>query len=112
MTSTTRKQRRYDHRLRELVWQTQNVDVAVSRGVPRSTARGWLAPTTAPVVTLHVANHETIHLQQEVIALRHQIDRLAALLRLMVLLLKLSGFSFAKVRLPDNTAKNAADAGH
>jgi len=73
--------------------------------VPRSTARGWLAPRSTPVVTLNVANEDTIRLRQEVLALRHRVDRLVALLRLMTLLLKVSGFSLAKARLPDGAAK-------
>lgn len=105
MPSTVRKQRRYDHRLRELVSKTNSVDMALRHGVPRSTARGWLAPTATPVVTLNVANEDTTRLRQEVIALRLRVDRLVALLRLMTVLLKLSGFSFARVRLPDAAAK-------
>jgi hypothetical protein len=105
MTSTTRTQRRYDHRLRELVCEANSVDLAVRHGVPRSTARGWLAATGMPVVTLNVAHHDAIRLRQEVISLRQRVDRLVALLRLMALLLKLSGFSFAKIRLPDGAAK-------
>ncbi len=53
MISTTRTQRRYDHRLRELVYKAKDVDLAVRYGVPRSTAHGWLAPTTTPIVTLN-----------------------------------------------------------
>lgn len=105
MTSTTRMQRRYDHRLRELVYKAKSVDVAMRHGVPRSTARGWLAPMTTPVVTLNVANHDPFRLQQEVTALRRRVDRLVALLRLMVLLFKVSGFSFERVRLPEGAAK-------
>ena len=56
-------------------------------------------------MTLNVANQDAIGLRQEVIALRLRVDRLVALLRLMTLLLKVSGFSFAKVRLPDGAAK-------
>ena len=37
MTSTTRIQHRYDHRLRELVQSTSDVEYAIQRGVPRST---------------------------------------------------------------------------
>ena len=74
-------------------------------GVPRSTARGWLTATATPVVTLNGADQDAIGLRQEVIALRLRVDRLVALLRLMTLLLKLSGFSFARVRLPDGAAK-------
>ena len=105
MPSTTRTQRRYDHRLRELVRNANSVDVAVRHGVPRSTARGWLAPLTTPVVTLNVANQDATRLQQEVIALRRRVDCLVALLRLMVLLLKVSGFSIDRVRLPEDATK-------
>jgi hypothetical protein len=105
MTSTVRTQRRYDHRLRELVCKTKSVDVALCHGVPRSTARGWLSATATPIVTLKGTDQDVRGLRQEVIALRLRVDRLVALLRLMTLLLKLSGFSFARVRLPDGAAK-------
>jgi hypothetical protein len=42
MTSSTRTQQRYDHRLRRLIQTTGDLDLAVSHGVPRSMARGWL----------------------------------------------------------------------
>jgi len=105
MTSTTRTQRRYDHRLREMVCNSKNIDAAVGVGVPRSTARGWLAPMAAPVVTLPAANHDNIHLQQQVLVLRRRLDRLVSLLRLITLLLKVANFSLARVRLPEGTAK-------
>ena len=54
MTSTTRIQHRYDHRLRELVQSTGDVEHAIQRGVPRSTARGWLTATRAEVVTVDI----------------------------------------------------------
>jgi hypothetical protein len=101
MFSTVRTQRRCDHRLRELVCKTKGLDAAIRHGVPRSTARGRLAATATPAVTLNVAGHDAIRLRKEVIALRLRVDRLVALLRLMALLLRVSGFSFAKVRLPD-----------
>lgn len=105
MTSTIRTLRRYDHRLREMVCNSKNIDAALSQGVPRSTARGWLAPRTALVVTVPATSHDTIHLQQQVIALRSRIDQLVSLLRLITVLLKVAGFSLARVRLPDGTAK-------
>ena len=105
MTSSTRTQRRYDHRLRELVCRAKNVEVAVRHGVPRSTARGWLAPMATAVVTLHAPDQSAAALQQEVHALWRRVDRLTALLRLMVLVLKLSGCSLAKIRLPDGAVK-------
>ena len=49
MTTSRRPQRRYDHRLRDLVHSTGDATIATDLGVPRSTARGWLrkAPRVA-----------------------------------------------------------------
>jgi hypothetical protein len=41
MTTRSRPQRRYDHRLRDLVQRTGDLTIATDLGVPRSTARGW-----------------------------------------------------------------------
>ena len=46
--TTARPQRRYDHRLRELVQRAGDLTIATDLGVPPSTARGWLS--TAPTV--------------------------------------------------------------
>ena len=56
MATTTRFQRKYDHRLRELVRATGNIEVARKRGVPPSTARGWVKATKAEVVTIDIAD--------------------------------------------------------
>ena len=105
MPTTTRFQRRYDHRLRSLVQTTGDLELAIRHGVPRSTARGWRTKTTTEVVSLDVVELDTIRLQHEVIQLRRRIARLVSLLRLVVIVLKVSGISFARVRLPEGTAK-------
>ncbi len=105
MTSATRTLRRYDHRLRDLVRSTGDIGHAERRGVPRSTARGWLTSTRAEVVTLHVVDMDVFILQQEVVALRARVERLVAFLRLVVVLLKVSGFSLACARLSDGATK-------
>ena len=105
MTSTTRVQHRYDHRLRELVRSTGDVECAIRRGVPRSTARGWLTSNRTEVITVDVADMDALRLQQEVLELRDRVQRLVALLRIMAVLLKVSGFSLEGSRLPDGTAK-------
>ncbi len=46
-----------------------------------------------------------MRLQHEVIRLRRRIARLVCLLRLVVIVLKVSGISFARVRLPEGTVK-------
>ena len=105
MTSTTRIQHRYDHRLLELVRSTGDVEYAIQRGVPRSTARGWLTATRAEVVTVDIVDMDALRLQQEVLELRSRVQRLVALLRLLAVLLKVSRFSLSSTRLPDGTAK-------
>ena len=79
MNSTIRFQRRYDHRLRNLVRSTGDIRHAIRRGVPRSTARGWLTSTRDEVVTVDVLDMDRLMLQEEVLKLRHHVDKLGAL---------------------------------
>lgn len=101
MATTTCTQRRYDHRLKELVRSTQDIECAVRQGVPRSTARGWLQDPGAKVMTIDVVNMDAIELQQEVLQLRRRNHKLIALLRVLLAVLKLSGYSLNESRLPD-----------
>jgi putative transposase len=105
MSALTRTQRKYDHRLRELVQSTGSVDVAVRRGVPRSTAYGWRNKPSTEVMTLDVLNKDMLKLQQEVVVLQRRNERLVSLLRLLVVARKVTGFSLTRVRLPDESAK-------
>ena len=107
MATTTRSQSRYDHRLRDLVRTTQDITCALHRGVPRSTARGWLARPAARVVTIDVLSRDTMQLQQEVLRLRTRIQKLIALLRVLLVVLKISRFSFGQTRLPDGHDKRS-----
>ena len=101
MVTTTRTQNRYDHRLRELVRTTQDVSYAVQCGVPRSTARGWLTVPSVKVVTLDSLNMNATRLQREVLRLQTRIQKLIALLRVLLVVLELSQFSLKQTRLPD-----------
>jgi len=105
MIPTTRPRHAYDHRLRDLVRSTGNIEHATRRGVPRSTARGWPSARRARLVTLDVADPDQRRLQHEVLALRRRLDRLLALLRLMVVLWKVSGFSLSGLRFPDPASR-------
>ena len=105
MPTTGRPQQRYDHRLRNLVQRTGDVTVATDRGVPRSTARGWLGAAPTVVVGLDVADLTEPELRQEVLNLRRRVLKLRALLRLVLALLRTSGFRLTGARLPDGQAK-------
>ncbi len=105
MSPTNRTLRRYDPRLRELVRSTGDIGHAERRGVPRSTARGWLTSIRAEVVTVDVFDMDVLNLQQEVLALGNRVERLVALLRLLVVLTRACGFSLACARSPDAAVK-------
>jgi len=107
MTTTGRRQRRYDHRLRDLIQHTGDMTIATDLGVPRSTARGWIGNGPTAVVSLDVTNLKALELQQEVLELRRRVKKLTALLRLALALalLRTSGFTLTQARLPDGRAK-------
>ena len=90
MVTTTRTQNRYDHRLRELVRTTQDVRYAIQCGVSRSTARGWLNAPSVEVVTLAPLDVDATQLQREVLRLQARTRKLIALLRVLLVVLKIS----------------------
>lgn len=101
MLDLTTRRRSYDHRLRDLVRQTGDLRAAGDIGVPRSTARAWLG-RQRPVVSIDVVDQETRELQAEVVLLRRRVSRLRALLRFLVVLLRLSGLDLGKRRLEEH----------
>jgi len=100
MTTTGRAPHCYDHRLRDLIQRTRDVTIATDLGVPRSTVRGWLSHAPKVVVSLDVTDLRTSELQQEVLELRRRVKKLTALLRLVLVLLRSSGFTLTHERLP------------
>ncbi len=105
MTRTARPQQRYDHRLRDLVHRSGDVTLATDLGVPRSTARGWLRRAPEVVVSLDVTHLNEQELHQEILRLRRRVQKLAALLRLVLAVLRASGFTLSYERLPDGRDK-------
>jgi putative transposase len=105
MTTRSGRQRSYDHRLRDLVQRTGDLTIATDLGVPRSTARGWLGAAPRVVVSLEMAELTEPELRQEILKLRRRVEKLAALLRLAMALLRASGFSLSTERLPEGEAK-------
>ena len=105
MSVKLRPQRYYDHRLKELVRTSADPSLAKDLGVPASTVMGWLCSPTQQVVTLDVLSMKEQELQREVLMLRQRIRKLLALLRLLVVLLRISGFTLANERVPGGKAK-------
>jgi len=105
MSSTIRIQQRYDHRLRDLVRSSGNIDLATQLGVPRSTAHGWLTSSQGEVVTVDVFDMDIPSLQKEILVLRRRLNWIVALFRLVVVSMKVSGLSLGNARLPDGSRK-------
>ena len=87
---------RYDHRLIQYVQETGDIDRVVKRGVPKSTAHGWLAQERIRVVDAGLfpdVDHDA--LAERVMRLEARVRRLRALL----------GLAFAVIRVakPDLT---------
>jgi hypothetical protein len=102
MPTMARLQQRYDHRLRNLVQRTGDVTVATDLGVPRSTARGWLGTTSTVVIGLDVVDLTEPELRRK---LRRRVQKLTALLHLVLALLRTSEFSLTGERLPEGRDK-------
>ena len=52
MSTNTPSRKTYDHRLRNLVYTTKDVSLALDLGVPRSTAYGWIRNEPPEVVNV------------------------------------------------------------
>lgn len=102
-----RRQNHYDHRLRELVYEAQDVEVVLGLGVPRSTAKGWLRQAPPKVITLDVCDMDAKRLQHEMVKLRRRVRVLVAVVGLLVALVRALGGRLGRRRLPGEAKKRA-----
>jgi transposase InsO family protein len=104
MPQLPRSRRSYDHRIREIVCETGNPAIFQHLRIPRSTTASWLSRGRPSVVSLDW-QHDIASLLDENEKLKRRTRRQATIIRLLVVLLKLSGFRLDEQRLPDGTAK-------
>jgi putative transposase len=95
----------YDHRLRNLVYTTKDVSLALDLGVPRSTAYGWVRNEPPEVITLDALNLDEQQLQYELIRIRKRCRRLIAVVRLLVVFVRTFGIRIDFSRIPDGKQK-------
>ena len=97
-----RTQRRYDHRLKELVRESGDLTAALRLGVPRSTAVGWLARREDPVTVIshEVATLPRAELEAELLKLRARIRYLIHLIRALVAMIRALGIDPRRPRVP------------
>ena len=73
--------------------------------IPRSTISTWQRRGLRPVATIEPLEQDRQHLLESIVKLDRRARVLAAVVRLLLLLVRVSGFSLAGRRLPEGTAK-------
>jgi putative transposase len=100
-----RMRRAYDHRLREHVVRSGGKSLARHVAIPRSTVSSWQRRGLRPVVTFEPLEQDRQHLLEAIGKLDRRARILAAVVRLLLALLRLSSFCLAGRRLPAGAAK-------
>ena len=97
--------RAYDHRIREHVCRTGARSLGHGLHVPRSTISSWKRRGLRAVVSLEVFEQDRQQLFSTVEKLDRRVRILAATVRLLLALLRASGFRLAGERLPEGNTK-------
>jgi putative transposase len=96
--------RAYDHRIRDAICDTGDPHLFPKLRIPRSTTATWLSRGCRAVVSLD-HNNDIAAVLTENQSLKRRAQRQTAIIRLLVALLRLSGFKLDEQRLPDGAAK-------
>lgn len=95
----------YDHRLRELICHTNDVELAVHLGVHRSTAKNWLQRGPRDVLTADVLDVGMDELRAKVLYLNQKNQALQAIIRLLLVLARVTGMRLYATRIPGGARK-------
>ena len=95
----------YDPRVRELVRATGDPDLFPELNIPRSALAGWLRGSFKPAVGASALSKSEIELHARLAKLERRIQILVTVLRLLLVLVRISGCRLKGDRLPDGKAK-------
>jgi len=103
--------RAYDHRIRELICEGADPKAAQHLNIPRPTVASWRRRGPRSVVTLEEVTKEATpidaeKLQAELLKLQRRNDLLTAIIKLLFLLVQLSGATLDDARLPDGDLRH------
>jgi hypothetical protein len=87
------------------VCESGNLRLATKIGVPKATAAGWRRRGCREVLTLDSRDKETAELRRKVHRLEARADALLAIVRLLLVLVRLRGARLDGERLPEGAAK-------
>ena len=104
-TATSRARRAYDHRLRDQVVRTGTRCLPKHIAIPRSTVSTWRRRGHRQVVTIEPIEPDHQQLVDSLRKVDQQMRVLAAVVRLLLALLRASAFRLAGKRLPEGAAK-------
>ena len=104
MPQLSGSRRSYDHRIREIDCRTGNPRIFRHLRIPRSTTASCLSRGRRSVISLDW-NRDMASVLDENVKLGRRTERQTAIIRLLVVLLKLSEFRLDEQRLPDGKAK-------
>ena len=107
MMRTHRVRRSYDHRLRDAIAATGNADLFRNVTIPASTRRTWARGEIRPVVASVDVELEVYELLEQVDSLRQRAKVHAAIIGLLVRVLRLRGGKFDADRVPDGETKSS-----
>ena len=102
---THRERRSYDYRIKAQVIATGNPNLFPELEIPRPTASSWLQRGLGDVVVLDDDGQTDALLRERVARLERRVSMLTAVLRLVLVLLRLSGFRLGINRVPDAEEK-------
>jgi hypothetical protein len=104
-TATPRTRRAYDHRHLDHVVRTDSRCLPTPVAIPRSTFSTWRSRGSRPVVTIEPTEQDHQQLLDAIAKLDRQKRILAAVVRILLAMLRASGFTLAGERLPEGSAK-------
>ena len=107
MTRTHRVRRSYDHRLHDAIAATGNADPFRDVAIPASTRRTWARGEVRPVVASVDVELEVYELLEQVDKLRLRARMQAAIIELLVRVLRFRGGKLDGKRVPDGETKSA-----
>lgn len=100
-----RTYKKYDHRLKQMVVQSGDIEKFQRIGIPKSTLRQWLKRGVCEVVSLPELNMSNQDLVQENLELRRQLEEISTKQELVLSTTRIFGFEIQFKRLPSGSAK-------
>jgi hypothetical protein len=98
-----RSRRAYDHRIKEQIIRSGDPELFPDLEIPRSTAVSWIRRGVGEIVSLVQEDGGEPALRHRIAKLEGRVAMLTAVLRLVLTLLRVSGFSLELSRVPDDS---------